>query len=60
MYLVVPNPMNINRPTISSQPDMLGCMTSSAPDWDKVRQCGSGAERQAMALRADQGLYKRN
>ena len=27
---------------------------------DKVRQRGSGAESQARALRADQGLYKRN
>ena len=27
-------------------------------DWKKVRQRGSGAESQAMALWAEQGLYK--
>ena len=31
-----------------------------SPEREKVRQRGSGAESQARALRADQGLYTRN
>ena len=30
------------------------------PEWEKVRQRGSGAESRARALRADQGLCKQN